>query len=452
MQALKLRGPRGLPLVGNLLSYVRGPLRFLTNAARDYGDVVRLRLPGPPTILITHPDDIENVLVTNQHNFAKDRVLQCLSAVIGNGLLLSEGAYWRQQHSIIQPDFQRNNMGKHIEFVSQYADTLIGHWPVARPVDLFEEASRISLAALGHILFDNDLGTEHSIVLASLDAVMKHFLGIGGTGFRIPAGVPTAENRRFKRALRELDTAIARLMNAGLEIQGGLLWRLSNHIDDDGNRLTAVAIRDELVTLLLTGSETTALAATYACHLIAGSPLVRARMQDELDTVLAGQQPDTAALRSLKYTNWVILEAMRLYPPAWAIGREALSDCSIGGHGIPRDSQIIISQWVTQRDERWFDAPSRFHPQRWAGDFQKSLPRFAYFPFGGGKRTCIGNHLAMMEVTVIIATIMQRFNLEPCRSKKLQLQATVTLRPRQALRFIAKRRGALADRSKQVAG
>jgi cytochrome P450 len=251
--------------------------------------------------------------------------------------------------------------------------------------------------------------------------------------------VPTLANRRLRASKRKVDKVILAIIEARRNQNGGgqddLLSLLIRARDEDGSVMTDTQVRDEAMTLFLAGHETTALALTYSLYLLATHPECQARLAGELDRVLGGRTPVLGDLESLRYTDAVVLESMRLYPPAWALARQALTDVEIGGYQFRKGAAFVMSPWVVQRDPKNFDEPEVFKPERWDNDLSRRLPRFAYFPFGGGPRVCIGNRFAMMEATLVLAVAIQRFRFEVTPETALSLLPSVTLRPRQAVQL-----------------
>jgi cytochrome P450 len=273
-------------------------------------------------------------------------------------------------------------------------------------------------------------------VARAMDAVMAHIANPAVSFSRLPEWFPTPSKLRYREAVRQIDAIIGRIIRqrqSGQHDPGDLLGRLLAARDDGGGRMSDAQMRDELVTLFLAGHETTALSLAYCFYLLATHPEAEARWQTELDTVLEGRPPTAADVPRLMYTDWIVRESMRLYPPAWTIAREALADCQIGGFHIPQGAQLWPVQWIVHRDPRWFDRPDEFLPERWDGDLARRLPRCAYFPFGDGPRICIGQSFAMLEAVLILATIGQRMRLTVRPGFRLQLAPSITLRPKHGI-------------------
>jgi cytochrome P450 len=440
-------GPKGRFLLGNTLEYARDPLGFFTRAAREYGDFVKVRLGNLTTYLIVNPEHIEYVLRTHADNFMKDKLTRWLIPLVGNGLLTSEGEFWRRQRRLAQPAFSHQQIERYAGVMVAQTERMLESWHDGQVRDLHEDLMRLTLGIVAKTLFSSDLASEAAMVGESIEVVMNYFMSpMRWLGFR--ERLPLPSTRRYLRAIRQIDDliyGIIRRRRAGGEDPGDLLSRLLGARDEQGNGMTDQQLRDESVTLILAGHETTALALFYAFYLLVASPSSEERLAAELREVLGGRAPCAGDVANLRYTEWIVREAMRLYPPAWGIGREALADCEIGGYDVPKGTQIFLVQWLVHRDSRWFADPETFRPERWDNDLIKRLPRCTYFPFGDGPRVCIGNHFAMMEAVLILATIAQKFRISAQPGHRLELLPSVTLRPRHALGMrVAVRCGAQA--------
>jgi cytochrome P450 len=442
-----------LPLVGHLIPYGRDPLRFLTRCAREHGDVVRIGLPGLTLYMLNHPEHIEHVLRGNHHNFIKDKLTRRLSGLVGQGLLTSEGETWRRHRQLAQPAFQVSAVQRYAPVMVEHTQRMLARWQDGRQVDVHAELTALTLGIVAKVLFDADTSEQAHTVGEAVELMADYYLNPLNFSQWFQA-LPTPGNLRFRRAVRRLDDilfAIVRRRREQGNDPGDLLSRLLAARDAEGG-LTDGQLRDELVTLFLAGHETTALVLSYSCYLLATSWAAAQRWHGELDAELGARAPTAADVPRLRYTEWVVREAMRLYPPAWSIGREALGPCEIGGYAIPKGAQMFLVQWVVQRDPRWFDEPEAFRPERWDNDLLRRLPRGAYFPFGDGPRVCIGNHFAMLEAVLVLATIGQRFTLEPASGFQLKLVPSVTLRPGGGVHLVLKARKAPEGTPPQRAG
>ena len=433
--ALRAPGPRGIWPVGQLYQFRRDPLTFLARLAREYGDVARCKA-GPQSIyLLNHPDHIRDVLVTSNARFKKGRALQRAKRLLGEGLLTSEGDFWRRQRRLAQPAFHRQRIESYARVMVEYAEKSSRGWRDGQTLDLSEEMTRLTLAVVGKTLFDADVESDADEVGAALTEVMNLFDYIMLPFAELLEKLPLPPQRRFLRARARLDAVIYRIIEArrreGRD-RGDLLSTLLHAVDEEGDRrgMTDEQLRDEAMTIFLAGHETTANALTWAFLLLAQNPEAESRMHEELDRVLEGGRPPTAAdYAALRYTEMAVSEAMRLYPPAWAVGRLALEDHEVGGFAIPRGSLVLLSQYVTHRDPRFFPDPERFDPERWTPEAKAARPQFSYFPFGGGPRRCIGEGFAWTEAVLILAALARRWRLRLIPGRAVEARARITLRP-----------------------
>jgi cytochrome P450 len=410
------RGPRGSFLVGQMPALGTEALGFFTVCAREYGDFVPLRLGPTRAVLLSHPDLVEEVLVARNHDFRKNDGARRLSSLLGNGLVLSEGDFWRRQRRLAQPAFHRQRIAGYGETMVTYAERMLAGWRDGETRDVHREMVEVTFQIAARTLFGTEVAGDVARLRGATLATTQHFRSrLFTLLFFLPDSVPTPGNLRFRRAVRELDLLVYRIIQdrrATGEDPGDLLSMLLRAQDENGSGMTDRQLRDEVLTLLLAGHDTTALALSWAWYLLARNPEAEARLWAELDEVLDGRPPTVADVPRLRYAEAVISESMRLYPPAWTMGRKALRDTTVGGYPVRRGTTLLMSQWVIHRDPRFFEEPDRFQPERWVdGTLARKLPRFAYFPFGGGQRICIGNTFAMLEAVLLLASIAQRYRL-----------------------------------------
>ena len=428
-------GPRGNFLLGNTLPYIRDQLGFAARAVEQYGDMVRLRLGNLTTYILVNPEHIEYVLRTHADNFMKDKMTRWLMPLVGEGLLTSEGGFWRRQRRLAQPAFQRQQIERYGEVMVEHTQRLLATWRSGQVRNVHEDMMRLTLGIVAKTLFDVELSDEAAVVGESLEVVMNYFMS-PWRWFGIRSASRYRRRSATGGAIQQIDDLIYGIIRQRRESgrdPGDLLARLLAARDEEsGEGMSDQQLRDECVTLFLAGHETTALVMTYTFYLLSQAPEADERLSVELATVLGGRAPTASDVPRLRYTEWCIREAMRLYPPAWGIAREALADCEIGGYHVAKGTQLFMIQWLVHRDGRWFDAPEAFRPERWDNDLVKRLPRCAYFPFGDGPRICIGNHFALMEAMLILATIAQQYRLEREPGQALELVPSVTLRPRRS--------------------
>ena len=438
-------GPRGHFLLGHGPDFARDQLGFYTKCARDYGDVVPIRFGPRPGLLVYHPDAIEEVLVTRSRDYVKSPGVRLLERLLGNGLLLSEGGTWLRQRRLVQPAFHRQRVAGYGEVMIDLAARRLSGWKDGDIVDAHEEMMSLTQAIVAKTLFDADVSDESYAIARATNVLMEDFGKRLGSVFQLlPSWMPTPANVRARRAVRRLDAVVYGMIETRRrsgEDRGDLLSILLHAQDaDDGSRMTDKQVRDEVMTAFMAGHETTAVALSWTWYLLAQNPDVDARLADELHSVLGDRLPTPADLPKLVYADMVISESMRLYPPAYALGRQATTATEVGGYAIEPGRIVVLPTWVVQRDPRRFDDPEVFRPERWAGEHARRLPRFAYFPFGGGPRQCIGNSFATMEAVLLLATIAQRFRLTLEPGQRVTPTPYVTLRPEPGPRMRLARR------------
>src|SRR5262245_43453301 len=436
------RGPRGRWLFGNLSDFGRDQLGFYVSCAH-YGDVVPVRFGPRRALLFFHPDAIEEVLVTRSRDFVKSPGVQLLRPLLGDGLLLSEHDFWLRQRRLVQPAFHRQRVAAYGDIMTAYTARRLAAWKEGDVLDVHVEMMALTQAIVAKTLFDAEVSDEaHEVGNASY-VLMQDFGARLGSLFRLlPGWVPTPANVRARRAIQRIDQVVYRMIAArrrSTEDRGDLLSILLHAQDaDDGTGMTDQQVRNEVMTLFMAGHETTAVALSWTWYLLAQHPEVDGRLAEELRAVLGPRPPTAADLPRLPYTEMVVSESMRLYPPAYAIGRQAAKSTEVAGHPVDAGVIVILPTFVVQRDPRWFAEPEAFRPERWDDERARRLPlpRFAYFPFGGGPRQCIGNGFATMEASLLLATIAQRFRLTLVPGQRVTPTPYVTLRPEPGIRML----------------
>jgi len=438
-------GPAPRFLVGNLPEFGRDILGFLGDCARRYGDLVSLRLGSWPALLVNRPDLIEQVLAVRYRQFRKHSFFfRHVTAIFGNGLLTSEGELWLRQRRLAQPAFHRERLAGYAKTMVDATERHCQAWRDGERRDLHHEMMALTLHIVVRTLFGTDVGDRVvAQVGASFDAIVEEIARRFRRPFRIPDAVPTPGNLRYRRGVRRLDALVHRLIGerreAGDEGED-LLSLLLRARDEAGTRMSERQLRDEVVTLVLAGHETTALTLSWSLYLLSRHPAARQCLFEELE-LLAGRPPSIDDLPRLRYTDAVVHESLRLYPPAYVIGREAQEDCQVGGVPVPAGTTLFLSPWLLHRDPRWFEAPGEFRPERWLDGLSARLPRCAYLPFGGGPRVCIGQSFALTEAVLVLAAVSRRFSLTLDPDLVLEPFPSITLRPRSGVWMrIAERR------------
>ena len=413
----------------------QNPLDYFTAMAQEYGDVSGMRIGKFRSLFINHPDLIEDVLVNNSLKYHKGRILQANKYLFGEGLLTSEGDFWLRQRRLAQPAFHRARVSAYAATMAEYTEQVIATWRNGEERDIHEEMMQLALRIVGKTLFDADVTRDAKEVGETLD-ILLHIAANFGRTILVPLWVPTPRNIRAKLGIKRLEKVIYRIIadrRASGRDTGDLLSILLQAQDEDGTHMNDRQLRDETITLFLAGHETTANTLSWTWWLLAQNPAVEKKFHEELDGVLGGRAPTVDDLPKLTYLSHVLTESLRLYPTAWGMARLAAEEHEIAGYPVRPGYGVAFAQWVIHRDARWFDAALEFRPQRWESGLAKQLPRFAYFPFGGGPRQCIGNTFALMEASVVLATVGQRFRFALAPDHKVTPLASITLRPKNGI-------------------
>ena len=442
-------GPAGKLFVGSLPELRNQRLQFLVSNRERYGDIVYMQ-GGPRRLYqLNNPEDIQYVLVKAPHKFHKSPNLKAVTGpILGQGLLTSDGDFHRQQRKLIQPAFHHQRISRYADVMVNYTARMLTNWQNGASLDVHDEMMHLTMAIVAKTLFDADvshdadsIGEAIGFAIADASARMTRLI-------QLPLWVPTPGNqirRRNRDIIERTIFSIIEERRASGEDRGDLLSMLLLAQDEDsGAGMSNQQVRDEAMTLFIAGHETTANALTWALYLLSQHPDVMARLQTELDTVLAGRLPTMNDLRNLPYTDQVIKETMRLYPPAWLVTRLAIEDVTIREYTIPKGSVLIMSQYVMQRHPDYWDAPDEFRPERFAPGWEDRVPKFAYFPFGGGPRICIGNSFASMEAILALATIMQHWTFSIAPGHAVEMEPLITLRPKGGMPMLARQREPVA--------
>ncbi|RAL21222.1 cytochrome P450 [Lujinxingia litoralis] len=433
--------PAGVPILGNLPAFKRDMLSALMAAFREHGDKVRFNLLSRQALFLAHPDDLNHVLIRNNRNFTKyTRGYRVMRQLLGNGLVTSEGSFWLRQRRIAQPSFHQKRINAFAETMARVAEDRAHNWEQllknsgdgAPPViQLNAEMARITLDIVGFTLLSTELSSHSARVNTNLAFILKEVTRRIRVPWSLPLSVPTPGNNRVNRAIARLDavveTIISRRRHSAENPEDLLTMLMEARDEDSGEGMTDAQLRDEVMTIFLAGFETTATALTWTFYLLSLHPEAMAALHAELDQVLEdGRMPTLQDLPRLEWTRMVIEEAMRLYPPVPMLARTAAEDDVIGGVEVPAKTFIILSPYITHRHPAFWDEPEVYNPERFR-DPKADRPRFAYYPFLGGPRQCIGKSFAMMEAQLVLATLARRFKLEHAASTPAQLNVTVTL-------------------------
>lgn len=434
-------GPPGHPILGNLREFAADTLGFATRLAREHGDVARFRLVNREAWLLSGPEAVERVLVDNHRNYVKHTFFwRKVEAIFGQGLLTNEGDAWLRQRRLAQPAFHHARIADYAAIMVDYTLDRVAGWEDGEERDVRAEMTSITFRVVAKTLFDAEVSGDVAEIAAAFDTGIEEIARRIRRPVLLPDWVPTRGNRRYRSAVGRMDRLVYRIIDEHRDgrDRGDLLSALMRVEDEEGRPMSDEQLRDETITMLLAGHETTALALTWTWFLVSRHPEVVERLEAEVDAL--DGPPVIDDLPRLPFTERVVKESLRLYPPAYSFGREALEDDEIAGWPVAAGTTLFVFPWVLHRDPRFFPEPLRYDPDRWTDDFERSLPRLAYLPFGSGPRMCIGREFARMELVLIVAAIAQRFRLEWGAEPPVPM-ASITLRPTGGLRGIVRRRG-----------
>jgi cytochrome P450 len=433
----------GRLISGSYFDFFQNQLEFLSNCAEKYGDVVRFRFFFIPVYLINHPDLIEEVFSKNSANFRKAKTVRMPSQkmLFGNSLLVSEGEFWLQQRRAIQPAFHQNFINDYSKIVIETTRDFIKDWNEGEVRLINEDLVDLTFAVASKAFFGIDGSREKEIIRELVNLNKSIFSTQNRFSWFWDNFLPTAKRRRFSKAVREVNRLISDLIQerrAQNSEKKDLLSVLLSIKNGETEGLTEKQLRDEIITIFIAGHETTAVTLSWIWVLLSQNPAEFLKLKSELEKVLNGRTPNFTDLPKLEQTYRIIKESLRLFPPNRSTAREAIRDCQIGNYFIPAGAQVVMPQWVVHRDKRFFDLPDEFIPDRWTNEFEQKLPKYAYFPFGGGGRICIGRSFAMMETALILVAIAQKFEITLDEQDEIEPLPLVLLRPKKDLRVTLK--------------
>lgn len=437
-------GPRGVPFFGSVLDAWRDPIDLMMRSWRAHGDVVKFKFGPFDYLFLNDLDAIHRVLVENAKAYTKSRNYQGLKLVLGDGLLTSEGETWRRQRKLAQPAFHRERLAGFADAMARDTGAMLDAWSGRgdEPFDVHAEMMRLTFRIVGRTLFSTDVEADAGVVGPAVTLAMHHADDYASSIVRMPQWIPTPANLRFKKAIRALDEVVLRIVGerrrAAAEGDAGpndLLGMLMASRDDADGTMSDRQLRDEIMTLILAGHETTANLLSFTFYLLSSHPDVARRLRAEaLDVLGEDRAPTVDDLPKLKLVKMVVEESMRLYPPAWAFERQASEDDVVAGYAVKKGTIIGISPYTLHRHPRYWENPEGFDPERFSPERSEGRPRYAYLPFGGGPRFCIGNGFAMMEAQIIVAMIARKHALALVPGHALDLEPTITLRPKNGVR------------------
>jgi cytochrome P450 len=441
-----IRLKESLPLIGAGIEYSKGPLKMFKRIAHDYPDagMIAFNLTSLPVCYMYHPDYIQHVLQQNHKNYTKPDKYSELRILLGNGLVTSEGSFWLQQRRLMQPAFHKQRLATFVKTMVEKTQLRLGSWEgkyhSGKSFDLSHEMMGLTLDIVTECLFGTNVsrytekvGDSLSFLIEALNKRIKSVVAF-------PMWMPTSANQKIKKEKTALDSIVLGIIKNRITFNkpyDDLLAMLIEMQDaDTGEKMSEQQLRDEVMTLFVAGHETTANAITWAFYLLSQNPEIENKFHDELDLILKGNLPAIEDLHKLTYTMQIVHETLRLYPPAWMIGRKSIHDDEIDGYRIPAGTNILISQYMVQRDPIYWNSPDQFNPDNFLAEKEKTRHKFSYFPFGGGPRYCIGNNFSLMELQIILAVIGQHYRLCHDPLHQVALDPQITLRPFNGMKMI----------------
>jgi cytochrome P450 len=437
--------------LGHLPEMKKDILGFYTKCERQYGPAVPLRIAVVPFLLVNDPALIQRVLVTDQAKYIKPTAFKMVKPMFGDGLLTSEGDFWRSQRALIQPFFHKQCIDGYGDVVMEHTAAILAAWKENPARDIYEDLTELTLNIVAGALFSgSDVEAGKSAVVAAARGVQDFFLAWRRHYLLAPSWVPLPANIRLRRAVRETDRAIYGLIaarQASGERGRDMMSVLLEATHSDGSKVSPRALRDELVTMFIAGHETSAVAISWGLYELVKNPHVAEKLRFELDSVLGDRDANVDDLPHLPYLDQVVKETMRLYPSAYNIGRVAKVDTEVGEYKVRAGQNVIMSQWAVQRSFRHYDEPDAFVPERWETERARTMPKFAYFPFSGGPRNCIGAQFALLESKLILGAFVRNFDVTLEPGAAIGIDAALTLRPAQGMRMqVAPRKQVLVKR------
>jgi cytochrome P450 len=427
-------GPKGLPILGLALDIRKDPLGTLQRLAREYGDVVSIPVMRTSRVLVNRPEYIQQLLILDHAKLHKSTLTKLVvGPLLGQGLLISEGDFWRRQRRLAQPAFHRSRTNEYSPVMVECALEQTRLWGAGETRNIAEEMMKLTLEVAVRTLFGTSLAGDSEAIGRAMTFLMRHYLRRARSPWRVPESWPTPANRRARREVEYMDSLIYGIISdrkKDTQPRNDLLSLLMAAMHEDGSQMTERQVRDESMTLFVAGHETTALSLAWTWYLLGENPAAEARLHEELDAVLGGRPAEVSDLEKLSYLNAVVHESLRLYPPAYMMARMNVETVILGEYEILPGTTLLTSQWVMHRDARFFDQSDRFMPERWLDGLEQRLPPGAYFPFGDGPRRCIGQGFAQLETSLVIATIAQKFRFRLKKGFPVVPEPLVTLRPK----------------------
>lgn len=430
-------GAPGLPVVGNLPEFARDPIKFITHLQQTYGDVAAFSLMGLKSVLISNPQDIERVLLETGKHYSKFNPTYAMRNILGNGLVTSDGNFWKRQRKLAAPAFHHQSIKRYADQMVAYGQDMAQTWQNGAVRDIHQDMMTLAQRIIMKVLFDVDVLDNASQASKAFDAMMRA-IGSEMSGIEavLPPFIPTSSRKQMLDGVKYIDGVLLEIIeNRRTEgsTKHDLLAMLMDARDDDGQPMSTDQLLDEIRSLYLAGHETTATTLSWTWFLLSRNPETYAKLEAEIDQVLNGRAPTADDVPALAYCNAVIKEALRCYPVAWITQRVALEDVEIGGFHVAKDTAIFLSPWIVHHDPRWYAEPDVFMPERWLKDKSELPARETYIPFGGGPHICIGNGLAMMEAVLLLATLLQHYHVSVLPEHTVELELVGTVRPKSGI-------------------
>jgi cytochrome P450 len=434
--------------MGNLAEYKRDPVTMLLRLRQQFGDVARNRLGPFLTHALAHPDHVQYVLEENHRNYVRGRFYENFKRFFGDGLLTTEGTFWLRHRRTVQPLFHKKQVVEHTAAVGQAASKLVDRWnqlPAGKPVDVVEDMMHLSLSMLGLMVFNTDISQHARSVGPAVRFGLEAMMPQGNLNDFMPNWLPTPFNRRVGKARRAIDLVIRQVIDdhrsGRCETSDVISLMLASRHPETGLPMTEQEVHDEVMTVFLAGHETTGTGQAWALHALAQHPAEFRKLREELDARLAGRTPTLEDLDALPYLDQVVHEVLRVYPPIWGFTRDLVDDDEIGGYHTPAGSSVFLSPYVTHRHPEFWNNPDAFDPENFSSQAPKRH-KYAYFPFGGGMRKCIGFQVALLQMRVLLATVVQHFDLSLVPGHPMERGALISLRPLKGIQLLIKPRSA----------
>jgi cytochrome P450 len=431
--------PSGFSKISSLIKYSRKPLEFSIKYAEEYGDIVCLGFGSMPIYLFNHPSLIEQVLSKQNQKFIKDISYRALTWMLGGdrGLFLLEGELWKERRQLMQTAFNSEKIAAYASTTVEHTNQMLALWQLEEIYDVHQEMSQLTIKLITQSLFDFNATETAQELSNAFNTIMLNYFHQAETLFLLPQWLPTPSNRKAHQAA----DCIKQIVNTIIEQcqkspSDNFLSKMLQFQNAKERQFTYQDVQDEVITLLFAGHETTATTLTWTLMLLAQHPEVEFKLREEIQSVLQGRLPTLQDFSQLRYTEMVIKESMRLYPAAWILGREVISDCQIGNEHLKPGATIYVSPWVVHRDARFFQNPEQFCPERWQDNLEQKLPRCTYFPFGAGPRVCLGKAFAMVQVMLILTMVVQKFRLILVSNQSLELLPSIALCPQQGIKML----------------